>query len=29
MKENEMKIEGYFVEEEKKCHVCKSKKNIY
>lgn len=26
MKENEMKIEGYFIEEEKKCPVCKSKK---
>ena len=26
MKENEMKIEGYFIGEEKKCPVCKSKK---
>lgn len=29
MKVNEMEIEGYFVEEEKKCPGCKSKKYLY
>lgn len=26
MKENDVKIEGYFIEEKKKCPICKSKK---